>query len=257
MILEEIQEYLTHPEHGKAILEVATYLVKVAPAVGISVLSSTQKPDSTQVPTIFRDQHQARFCLRVTSWQVSDVILGSGAYSEGLDASRLLPSHKGVGILRGMTDVGETVRTYLADQDDADTILARARLLREQAGTLTGAAIGDTPAAATVMAASLLDDLAAVIPTGEQRVWSEVVVTRLAELRPAVYGAWGPDQLAVALKPHGIATAQIGRRIDGQVVNRRGIDRADIVAAITAVAPNPTPADPHAGANASGPAANR
>jgi S-DNA-T family DNA segregation ATPase FtsK/SpoIIIE len=66
------------------------------------------------------------------------MVLGGGANSEGFDSSDLLPQYKGVGILRGATDETPTVRTFLADADDAERILLAARTLREQAGTLTG-----------------------------------------------------------------------------------------------------------------------
>ena len=51
--------------------------------------------------TSFRDNFAVRFGLRTSSWQVSELCLGAGAYSEGLDTSTLLPQYKGVGILRG------------------------------------------------------------------------------------------------------------------------------------------------------------
>ena len=47
----------------------------------------------------------------------------------------------------------------------------------------------------------------------------------LGDLAPDTYADWNVEQLAAALKPYGIDTAQIGRRIDGKTVNRRGIDR--------------------------------
>jgi S-DNA-T family DNA segregation ATPase FtsK/SpoIIIE len=234
VVLDEVQEGLTHAEHGKALLEVLTYLVKVGPSVGVHFLTSTQKPDERSCPPIFRDQHQARFCLRVTAWQVSDVILGAGAYSEGLDASRLLPSHKGVGIVRGLADTGGIVRTHLADGADAEVILTRARALREQAGTLTGLAAGEQPD--TTAAVSILDDVLAVIPAAEAKVWSETVVARLAELRPSTYGGWAAEQLAAALKPHGITTGQVWGTdpASGKGANRRGVTREQIAAAVTA-----------------------
>ena len=69
----------------------------------------------------FRDNMAIRLGLRTSSWQVSELCLGAGAYSEGLDTSTLLPQYKGVGILRGAGDLSPTVRTYLADgqEDDA------------------------------------------------------------------------------------------------------------------------------------------
>ncbi|MFD7294769.1 cell division protein FtsK [Streptomyces sp. NPDC059897] len=237
-VVDEVQEYLQHPEHGREILSLLVYLARVAPAVGVSVMTSTQKPDDKACPSELRDQHQARFALRVGAYQVSDTILGAGSYSEGLDASKLLKSHKGVGLLKGMSDDSGIVRTYLADGRDAERILTRAAALREAEDTLTGDAAGQAPAAEN--AATILDDVAQVLGKGEAKVWSETIVDRLADLRPEAYGPWAElepkpkaEALTAALKPFGIGTEQIGRRIDGKPVNKRGIKRDDIAAAIT------------------------
>ncbi|MEU8488436.1 cell division protein FtsK [Streptomyces sp. NPDC048641] len=237
-VVDEVQEYLQHPEHGKEILSLLVYLARVAPAVGVSVMTSTQKPDDKACPSELRDQHQARFALRVGAYQVSDTILGAGSYSEGLDASKLLKSHKGVGLLKGMSDDSGIVRTYLADGQDAERILTRAAALREAEGTLSGDAAGEVPAPEA--SATILDDVAQVLGKGETKVWSETIVDRLADLRPDVYGAWAAleakpkaEALTAALKPYGVATEQIGRRIDGKPVNKRGIKREDVAAAIT------------------------
>ncbi|MFD6982874.1 cell division protein FtsK [Streptomyces sp. NPDC059956] len=239
VVVDEVQEYLQHPVHGKAVLELLVYLARVAPAVGVSVLNSTQKPDDQACPSVLRDQHQARFSLRVGSWQVSDVVLGAGSYSEGLDASRLLKSHKGVGLLKGMSDDCGIVRTYLGDGRDADSILVRARALREEEGTLTGDAIGEVPAPRS--ADAILDDIATVLGRSEDKVWSEVIVDRLAELDAGAYGPWAElegrakaDQLGTVLKPFGIKTDQVwGKTETGKGANRRGIERQHIIDAIT------------------------
>ncbi|MEU3007866.1 cell division protein FtsK [Streptomyces sp. NPDC007020] len=239
VVVDEVQEYLQHPTHGKTILDLLVYLARVAPAVGVSVMNSTQKPDDTACPSVLRDQHQARFSLRVGSYHVSEVVLGAGSYGEGLDASKLLKSHKGVGLLKGMTDDSGIVRTYLATGRDADTILERARSLREDEGTLSGDAVGET--SATRSADAILDDTAAVLGRSEDKVWSETVVDRLAEFAPAVYGEWKElegrakaDQLAAALKPYGISTGQVwGKTEDGKGANRRGIERQHIIDAVT------------------------
>ncbi|MCZ4125778.1 cell division protein FtsK [Streptomyces sp. H39-S7] len=239
VVVDEVQEYLQHPVYGNVILDLLVYLARVAPAVGVSVMLSTQKPDDTACPPKLRDQHQARFSLRVGSWQVSDVVLGAGSYSEGLDASRLLKSHKGVGLLKGMSDDAGIVRTYLADGRDAESILTRAAALRAAEGTLTGDAAGEERA--TRRADAILDEVAAVLGRSEAKVWSEVVVDRLAELNPDAYGDWKAlkgrakaDQLATALKPFGITTGQVwGQTEAGKDANRRGIERQHIIDAIT------------------------
>jgi S-DNA-T family DNA segregation ATPase FtsK/SpoIIIE len=48
-----------------------------------------------------------------------------------------------------------------------------------------------------------------------------------------VYHGWTPAQLTSALSTHGVSVRQIGRRIDGKTVNRRGPTHTDIQAAIT------------------------
>lgn len=239
VVVDEVQEYLQHPVYGDKILELLIFLARVAPAVGVSVLLSTQKPDDKACPSALRDQCQGRFALRVGSWQVSDVILGAGAYTEGLDASRLLRSHKGVGILRGMTDDAGIVRTYLADGGDAHTILTRARALRDDTGTLSGDAVGEQ--AATETAATVLEDVAMVMPRGKDAaMWSDDIADALADMRPGVYGAWADmddkekaRQVGAALKPFGVRPKPIGRQVDGKSVTRYGVRGEQIREAIT------------------------
>ncbi|ADJ47571.1 hypothetical protein AMES_5746 [Amycolatopsis mediterranei S699] len=91
----------------------------------------------------------SRFALRVMDWRDSNIVLGEQMNTRGFDSSRLLPSHKGVGILRpdGDTSVGAdvlamTVRTYYMPNEDWRTICEQGRTLREAAGTLTGHAAG-------------------------------------------------------------------------------------------------------------------
>ena len=148
LILDEVQEYFLLGEISKDIAELLVYLVKVAPGAGVIVLDGTQRPSGIGTGAIqtqfvnFRDQHQVKFALRTASWKVSDLVLGDGAYSAGLDSSILLPDYKGVGILRGAMDASPTVRCYTADDRDSEKILLAARALRQRAGTLSGMAAG-------------------------------------------------------------------------------------------------------------------
>ena len=237
VVIDEVQRALEHKEHGDELAEVLTDLVKVAPAVGVMFLCATQKPDKTSTPSSFRDQFGIRFALRVTSWQVSDLVLGAGAYSEGLDASRLSVDALGCGLLRGTGDTGSvvggtTVRAFLADGRDAEVICQRGRALREAAGTLTGAAIGEVPAPVGP-AWSVLADLLTVF--GDQdKAHSDVLCARLADAWPDRYAEWTPTTLAAALKPHQVDTRQVwATGSDGQPTNRRGVVRADLVNATT------------------------
>jgi S-DNA-T family DNA segregation ATPase FtsK/SpoIIIE len=84
-------------------------------------------------------------------WRDSNIVLGEQMNTRGHDSSRLLASHKGVGILRpdGETQAGAevlalTVRTDYMPNQDWQLICRRGRALRQAEGTLTGHAAGDT-----------------------------------------------------------------------------------------------------------------
>jgi DNA segregation ATPase FtsK/SpoIIIE, S-DNA-T family len=134
---------------GEYIGELLTWLAKKGPAAGIVLVLATQRPDTKTIPSALRAVLGSRFALRVMDWRDSNIILGEQMNTRGWDSSRLLPSHKGVGILRpdGETAAGADVlammvRTDYMPNTDWTTICARGRALREAAGTLTGHAIG-------------------------------------------------------------------------------------------------------------------
>jgi len=242
LVVDECQRWFEHPTLGDELEEIAADLVRRGPAVGIIAVFATQRPDAGSLPTGISANAVLRFCLKVMGQTENDMVLGTSAYKNGVRATLFRRRDKGIGILAGEADDPQVTRTYFVDNPAAEQVIVRARQLREAAGTITGYALGEEPDAdAAAGHNQLLDDILAVVPAGETKVWSEVVVDRLTEFRPKTYAGWGPDQLAVALKPHGITTAQIGRRVEGQVVNRRGIDRAHIAAAITARSTQPDP----------------
>lgn len=133
---------------GDYIGDLLTWLVRKGPAAGIVVIAATQRPDSNTIPSRLRAVLGSRFALRVMDWRDSNIILGEQMNTRGYDASTLLASHKGVGILRpdGETSHGDvlatTLRTYYMSNQDWQTICQRGRALREAAGTLTGHAAG-------------------------------------------------------------------------------------------------------------------
>jgi S-DNA-T family DNA segregation ATPase FtsK/SpoIIIE len=134
---------------GQYIGELLTWLAKKGPAAGIVLVLATQRPDTKTIPSALRAVLGSRFALRVMDWRDSNIILGEQMNTRGWDSSRLLPSHKGVGILRpdGDTAAGADVlammvRTDYMPNNDWTTLCERGRALRAAAGTLTGHAIG-------------------------------------------------------------------------------------------------------------------
>ncbi|MQA96015.1 MAG: cell division protein FtsK [Streptosporangiales bacterium] len=233
---DECQVWFTHKEHGEEFAEIVTDLIKRGPAVGIIIALATQKPDGDSIPSGIRDNVGTRFGMRVMTWQVSDMVLGSGMAKSGTNAAALTRADKGIGYLVGASDDvdSQLARADLCDSEHTALVVVRARALREAADLITGHAAGHAPVV-DEPTVSLLDDLLAVLPATETRVWSETVTARLAELRPEIYGGWKPSQLAAALKPYGVTTVQVWRTgDDGQGANKRGIVRDDIAAAARA-----------------------
>ncbi|GAA3180580.1 hypothetical protein [Nonomuraea roseoviolacea] len=234
VVIDEVQEYFDtgDKELNKEIATLLVYLVKVAPAAGVIVVDATQKPggvgtgDAATAFTSFRDNHQVRIALRTGSWQVSDLVLGSGAYSEGFDSSALLPSYKGVGILRGAGDDTPTVRFHLADAEDAEKILQCARKLRERAGTLSGMAAGQ---AAIREMRDVLADTLTVFQPGESGLPWAVIATRLAERIAEHYADLTAEAVSAQLRALGVPSVDIKR--DGKAL--KGAKKAAITAAIS------------------------
>lgn len=214
VFLDEFQEYFDLGEISKEIASLLVYLVKVAPAAGVMFVDATQRPSGVgggQVATqfiSFRDNHQVRFSLRTGSWNVSDLVLGAGANSEGYDSSTLLPSYKGVGILRGASDATPTVRTYLADADDAEKILIAARKLREAAGTLTGMAAGEDIARES---RDVLADVRALFGPNERGLQWDDIAARLAERMPEHYADTTAESISAQVRAFGVPSVDVKR----------------------------------------------
>jgi DNA segregation ATPase FtsK/SpoIIIE, S-DNA-T family len=230
--IDECQELFSHAEYGKEAGELCTAIIKRGRALGVILLLATQRPDKNSLPTAVSANVGVRFCLRVMGQLENDMILGTSMYQNGVRASTFTPKDKGIGYLVGASDDPQIARSAYIDNPAAEKIVVRARALRERAGTLTGHAVGETQLAEDAARANVLDDVASVYQAGEDRLWSEVIVARLAEHRPDAYQGWTPNALAAALKPHGIAPKQIPLRDEsGAERNKRGY----LLAAITEV----------------------
>ncbi|MFD5424818.1 cell division protein FtsK [Streptomyces sp. NPDC127084] len=231
--VDECQVWFEHDKHGAEFEEICVDLVKRGPATGIVLLLATQRPDKDSIPKPISANASARWCLKVMGQVENDMVLGTGAYKRGVRATLFAWSEKGVCYFLGEGADARIVRSAFIDAVEADRIALRARALRERAGTLAGHAAGDQPEGPESPSYDLLADLIAAIPDTSHKVWNEVAVAALAELRPGVYGDWTGEQLTLALKPYGVRTGQVwGTAEDGKGANRRGIKRADILKAI-------------------------
>ncbi|WP_406324845.1 cell division protein FtsK [Streptomyces niveus] len=232
--VDECQVWFEHPTYGGEFKDICTDLVKRGPATGIVLLLATQRPDKDSIPTSISANASARWCLKVMGQVENDMVLGTGAYKRGVRASMFAWGDKGISYFLGEGADARIVRSAFINAVEADRIALRARALRERAGVLAGHALGEQPENGPANASyDLLADLRAAIPVDKTRLWNEAVVSRLAELRPEVYGDWAPEQLTAALKPYGIRTVQVwGTTEDGKGANRRGIKRADVLKAL-------------------------
>ncbi|MFG2043141.1 cell division protein FtsK [Dactylosporangium sp. NPDC048998] len=234
LVMEEFQVYyeLDSQEQNKEIAALLSFIMAVGPSAGVILLSSSQKPSGVGAGDVgrlfnrYRDNHAVRFALKCGNRLVSEAILGGEAYSEGYDASALPngPQYRGVGYLYGSTDDTPTVRTYLADHADAERILTAARKHRETAGTLSGAAIGET---ITRDMRDTLADVRAVFLPGEKGLHWPVIAARLAEQLPEHYADITADAISAQLRDR---VPSVNVKVRGEVL--RGARLADIDTAI-------------------------
>lgn len=140
VVVDEAQEYLSHPGHGKRVERALTTLAKVGPSSGYCLVVITQRPDADSFPSGLRAVLGARLGLQVMSWQDSNVILGPDMSKLGHDASKI--TKRGVGLLRPDDDAnGEPdedtavrmVRMFDASDEPWEAICARGAELRAQA----------------------------------------------------------------------------------------------------------------------------
>jgi S-DNA-T family DNA segregation ATPase FtsK/SpoIIIE len=228
VFVDEIQELFLFGKTGKTAGETAEKCIKLFRALGIILILGTQIPDKDSLPTGITRNINTRFCLSVADQVANDMILGTSAYKLGYRATVFEPvTQAGWGILAGIGKPGAR-RSFYVNNDGAAKVMARAIDLRGAAGVLPAPAAERERPGYDVLA-----DVAAAWPAGDDAAWNETLLERLATLRPDVYARWEPAQLTTALSGYGISTGQIGRRIDGKTVNRRGPARADIHRAIT------------------------
>jgi hypothetical protein len=235
LVVEEFQNYFELPdqEANKTIADLLSFILAVGPSAGVIPVDLSQKPSGIGAGDVgrlfnrYRDNHTARIALKCGNRDVSIAILGTDAYSEGIDASTLPKQAKGVGYLYGVTDDTPTVRFHLADAEDTARIIDAAYRHRQRAGTIAGfAASEDTGTPAR----DVLADVLAALGTDNGLHWA-VLADRLAERFPDRWAAATGDAVSAECRALGVPSVDVRypSSRDGKV--RVGCRRADVQAA--------------------------
>jgi hypothetical protein len=244
IVLDEFQDALNSgdEEYDREVADLMVFLIKQGPSTGVLFIDSTQRPSGigstgrvAKLFTDFRDNHQTRFSLKTGSWQVSNLVLGGDAYSEGFDSSSLpvgdgtngTYDYRGIGILYDGPVENATVRCYLADGEDAEKILHAARQHRERAGTLDGMAAGDE---ITTQARDPLADSLDAFGASETALSWQQLAERLAEQLPERYADITPAALSATLTGMRLGIESKNVRVGDKVP--KGVHRAALQRAI-------------------------
>ncbi|MFF7727671.1 cell division protein FtsK [Streptomyces sp. NPDC008001] len=230
---DECQVPFEHEKYGAELEEICVDITKRGPALGIVGMFGTQRPDAKSLPSGISANAVLRFCLKVMGHQANDMVLGTGMHKAGYRATMFSRTDRGICWMAGEGDDPRIVASAFVDAVGAETVVARARKMREEYGNVTGHAIGQQPAGAEA-AFDLLADILQVVAADEDKIWNEKIAARLATLRPEIYGGWKAETVTTNLRPHGISAQDVwGTTEQGKGTTRRGIARADISNAIT------------------------
>jgi DNA segregation ATPase FtsK/SpoIIIE, S-DNA-T family len=221
--IDEAQNLFAHPQHGKAAGQDAEFIIKIGPAFGVILVIATQRPDKASLPTGVSGNVSDRFCLKVTGQVENDMVLGTSAYKNGIRATSLRPEiDAGIGYYVGGTQP-QVVRTFYLDLPATERIAARARQLREAAGTLTGVALGQD---AEETARDVLADLAAVFGGDSGLQWPEAAA-RLGQRFPERWDGAEAEAVSAEARARGVPSVNV--KAGGRAA--KGCRLADVMAA--------------------------
>ena len=222
--VDECQVAFEHPAYGTELTDIGTDLTKRGPALGMLIILATQRPDSKSIPTGISANAVLRMCLKVMGQIENDMVLGTSAYRNGTRATMFTFDDKGVFYFSGEGHKPRIMRGQKFDSPEAKAVAARARIMREHAGRLTGYALGVDEDQDT---RSFAADVLAVFG-GDDKLWCETIADRLRGAFPAVYADITRDAVASQLRALGIDVKSVREPGKGP---RSGADRAAVAAA--------------------------
>ena len=118
-------------------------------------------------------------------------------------------SDKGICWMAGEGDDPRIVASAFVDALGAETVVARARVMREEYGNVTGHAIGQQPESGRSRPSTCSPTCSRVVPADEEKVWNEKVAgppRRRCGRRSTAAGR--PRRSPQNLKPHGVAAGR-------------------------------------------------
>ncbi|WP_424860966.1 FtsK/SpoIIIE domain-containing protein [Streptomyces sp. MMS24-I29] len=234
--IDELQEYFTamEKEDREQVINDLCRIARRGPAAGFISNFASQRPDAESVPAKLREIITIRYSTQVVDRTSSDMVLGKGKAAQGADASVLSEDHKGVGVLVTGPASYVTVRADYLDGPTFAGLCRKGRVLREQAGQLTGEAAGDVTAAADaagVTVPAIVSDALEVM-RHSPRMFTTDLLNGLVNLDEDIYGDFNAEQLASELEAAGVKRTSKQVKISGS--NGAGYQRRDIEAAVPA-----------------------
>ena len=222
--IDECQNLFAHSKYGKQAGEDAEFIIRIGPAMGIILKLATQRPDKESLPTGVSANASIRFCLYVAGQVENDMILGTSAYKNGIRATLFRPEvDAGLGYLKGATPVPKVIKTHYLNVTDRLAVVARAKVLRERAGTLPAAATRDPER-------DVLADVLAAMGADSGLHWA-VLADRLSERYPDRWAGASGDAVSAQCRKLGVPSDDVRYPTtrDGQVL--KGAKRESVAVA--------------------------
>jgi DNA segregation ATPase FtsK/SpoIIIE, S-DNA-T family len=203
--LDECQVAFEHEQYGKELEAICTDFVKRGPALGMLLLLATQRPDAKSIPTGISANAVLRMCLKVMGQVENDMVLGTSMYKNGIRATMFAREDKGVFYFAGEGLSPVIVRGYGFDLPSSKAIGARARMMREAAGRLTGYALGEE---ADVEVRSIAEDVLLAFRE-DPKLYLTTIADRLRESLPGAYADITPEAVRSQLAGLGATSKRV------------------------------------------------
>ena len=214
-VISECHELFGHPTHGEQAEKLAISVIKQGRKFGITLILDTQSPTATSIPKEVTRNTSCGVAFSVADHIANDGLLGSGKYRAGIRATDLrMHTDRGTSVMVGVSDATfELVRGFYVPYSDGVDMVTPV-VTRAMATIAELRRTGPTPDTETGddQAAEQIDHLANIHDAlrGERRVRTQVVLTRLAELNPAIYEGWTFQDLSAALADYDIEPVKSG-----------------------------------------------